>query len=100
YHYLAQIAEILTMVRSQIVVAGFSNLQGTHQDGPSGASPWEVSAMRAVQVTSYFTEKKGLAPYQFLVQGHGSARPLVPDTSKESHARNERVEITITNQPV
>jgi flagellar motor protein MotB len=59
----------------------------------------ELSAMRAVRVTCFFTERDSLSPEMFLVQGHGSSRPLVPVSAPTSD-RNQRVEITITGRPV
>ncbi|MFW6357380.1 MAG: OmpA/MotB family protein [bacterium] len=95
---LEKIAEVLFLVRSTVLVAGFSDrfaeIQGSER------KDLELSALRAVQVTCFFTEENGLEPEMFVVQGYGAAKPLYPGNIPENVSRNQRVEITITGNPV
>jgi chemotaxis protein MotB len=60
-------------------------------------SNWELSAIRAVNVTRYLIEKVGLDAKKVSVAGYGQYRPMVPNTSNESRARNRRVDIVLLN---
>jgi chemotaxis protein MotB len=64
---------------------------------PKFPSNWELSAIRAVNVSKYLIEKAGINPKKVSVAGYGQYRPMVPNTSKESRARNRRVDIVIIN---
>lgn len=60
-------------------------------------SNWELSAMRAVNVGKYLIEKVALSPEKVAVSGYGQYRPMVPNTSDETRARNRRVDIVLIN---
>jgi chemotaxis protein MotB len=60
-------------------------------------SNWELSAIRAVNVSKYLIEKIGLPPQEVSVAGYGQYRPMVPNTSDEARARNRRVDIVLIN---
>jgi chemotaxis protein MotB len=60
-------------------------------------SNWELSAIRAVNVSKYLIEKAGLNPQKVSVAGYGQYRPMVANTSEEARARNRRVDIVIIN---
>jgi chemotaxis protein MotB len=94
---LEKIARVLSLARNQVIVAGFSDFHETM--GETVAGDLELSALRAVRVICFFTEENELLPEMFVVQGFGSARPLVPAAGR-SLANNQRVEITITDRPV
>jgi chemotaxis protein MotB len=60
-------------------------------------SNWELSALRAVNVSRYLIESIGIVPEQVSVAAYSQYRPMVPNTSPENQARNRRVDIVITN---
>jgi chemotaxis protein MotB len=60
-------------------------------------SNWELSALRAVNVSRYLIESIGIVPERVSVAAYGQYRPMVPNTSPENQARNRRVDIVITN---
>jgi chemotaxis protein MotB len=94
---LQAIAHVLSLAKNQVFVTGFSDF---HEGlGGTTSGDLELSAMRAVRVTCFFTDHNSLFPEMFLVQGQGSSRPLVPASAPTSE-RNQRVEITITGRPV
>jgi chemotaxis protein MotB len=64
---------------------------------PRFPSNWELSAIRAVNVSKYMIESVGVVPEQISVAAYGQYRPMVPNTSRENQARNRRVDIVITN---
>jgi chemotaxis protein MotB len=60
-------------------------------------SNWELSAIRAVNVSKYLIEKVRLRPEKVSVAGYGQYRPMVANTSDEARARNRRVDLVILN---
>jgi len=56
-------------------------------------SNWELSAVRAVSVVRYFTDKIKISPDRLVAVGCGEYRPLVPNDSPENRRKNRRVEI-------
>jgi chemotaxis protein MotB len=60
-------------------------------------SNWELSAIRAVNVSKYLIEKVQVAPQKVSVAGYGQYRPMVPNTSEANRARNRRVDIVLVN---
>jgi chemotaxis protein MotB len=55
---------------------------------------WELSAQRALSVTRYLIEH-GIADDLVRASGCGPARPVAPNTSSTSKAKNRRVEIVV-----
>ena len=62
------------------------------------ASNWDLSAARAATVAKVLAEG-GVAPKQLAVVGYGEYRPLAPNDSNESRARNRRIEIALVAPP-
>lgn len=62
-------------------------------------SNWDLSAARAVSVLHQMIKDAGntpgLDPTRLIAEGHGDARPLVPNDTAENRAINRRVELTI-----
>jgi chemotaxis protein MotB len=74
-----------------------------HTDEPpagTDATPWELSAARAVVVVRDLGEHGGLAPERLSATGHASFRPVVPADSPPHRARNRRVELRVSPAPV
>ena len=55
---------------------------------------WELSAQRALTVVRYLA-KQGIAEDEIREIGCGAARPVAPNTSSSSKAKNRRVEIVV-----
>jgi len=58
-------------------------------------SNWELSSIRAVNVTKYLIDRIQVPPEQLSVAAYGPYRPLVPNTSEENRGKNRRVDIII-----
>lgn len=59
---------------------------------------WELSQARALAVVRFFVEERGLPPERFAAAGFGEFRPVDPGDTPEAHARNRRMEITLTSR--
>ena len=58
-------------------------------------SNWELSSARATEVIRYFTDNHGLPPDRASALGYGKFRPVLPNNSIESRAKNRRVDVVI-----
>jgi chemotaxis protein MotB len=56
---------------------------------------WNLSTDRAVEVLSLMVERHGLPPERVGAVGYGEHRPLNPNSSASSRARNRRVDIVV-----
>ncbi len=59
---------------------------------------WDLSQARALAVVRFFVEERGLPPERFAAAGFGEFRPVDPGFTPEAHARNRRMEITLTSR--
>ena len=87
------IAEVLDPIPNDILIMGHTD----NMPMRSGRyrSNWELSLYRALNVHSYFIERKGLSPERFAVGGYGDFRPRFPNDTREGRQKNRRVEIII-----
>ena len=61
----------------------------------------KLSKARVDAVLAYLVQKyPSLKPEQFVTKGYGSSKPLVPETSDASRAKNRRVEFKVLNTDV
>ncbi len=58
-------------------------------------SNWELSAIRAINVTKFLIDRVGFEPERISVAGYGEYHPLVANDSEENRARNRRVDIVV-----
>ena len=65
---------------------------------PEFPSNWELSVIRAVRVTRYLVEERGIRPDRLTATGYGEFQPLEPNLTPEARARNRRVTMVITLQ--
>ena len=84
------VVEILLTQEVSLVVRG-------HADDAEAASAqyptkWELSSARAVAALRYIVEKGGIPAKRVRATGYGDSRPLVPEMTAESQAKNRRVE--------
>jgi len=87
------IAEILDPIPNDVLIMGHTDNVPMRSD--RYRSNWELSLYRALNVHSYFVEKKSLSPERFAVGGYGDLRPRFPNNIKEGRQKNRRVEIII-----
>jgi flagellar motor protein MotB len=66
---------------------------------PRYATSWDLTAARADAIARFFLNQTSLPFMNVLVMGRGDSEPIIPNAS-EGHARNRRVEITVTPLPV
>jgi outer membrane protein OmpA-like peptidoglycan-associated protein len=75
---------------------------GGHSDsrGPEGMNQL-LSEARASMVLSYLTHKfPALKPSQYTARGYGESKPVAPNTTALSMAKNRRVEFVVLNKDV
>jgi len=61
------------------------------------ASNWQLSAIRATNVTELLIGSAKIAPEKISAVGYGEFRPKVPNTTESGRAQNRRVNIVIVN---
>ena len=99
---ISSIAEPLLQKIGQIILRGsyWVRIEGHTDDLPIHTSRypsnWELSTARAVNVLRYFRTQFDIPSRQMSAAGFGPYQPIVPNTDRESRARNRRVEITLT----
>lgn len=59
---------------------------------------WALGALRAINVTIYFTEHFRINPRMIGVMSFSKYRPLVPNISRANRAKNRRIEIILLGQ--
>lgn len=93
---LLHISEILKGLDNDIKVVG-------HTDNVpiktfQFRSNWDLSAMRAINVMSFFIDNGGLNPARFSFEGHGQYSPKYDNSTDEGKAKNRRVEIILVRK--
>lgn len=101
----ADFKPVLAKLGDQLLyVPGSINVAGHTDNIPISTvrfrSNWDLSAARAVSVVHELLRNKKLPGERFVAEGHGDARPLVPNNSVSNRATNRRVEITIVQDRV
>ncbi len=62
------------------------------------ADNWELSLARAMAVVRVFVEEEGLPPERFAATGFGEHAPIDDGDTPAAHARNRRIELTLTSR--
>jgi flagellar motor protein MotB len=65
---------------------------------PHNVDAWQLTAMRAATIAHYLRDQGNLPFQDVIAVGRADFQPIVPN-SQQGHARNRRVEITITPLP-
>jgi flagellar motor protein MotB len=65
---------------------------------PHFATSWDLTAARAAAIAHYYRDQTQVQFLNVLVLGRGDSEPIAPNAG-DNHARNRRVEITITPLP-
>jgi chemotaxis protein MotB len=96
---LDQLAEALRKMSNDVRVEGHTDNVPIHSQ--AFPSNWHLSVGRALNVGYYLIEQHGIDPEKVSVVGYAEYRPLLPNTTDESRARNRRVDIVVvTNTPL
>ncbi len=91
---LVEVAGLLDQVGNQIIVEGHTdNVPINTLLFPSN---WELSVARAVTVTRFLVEARGLDPLRFVAAGYGEFHPITTNLKSEGRAKNRRVNIVIS----
>lgn len=61
-------------------------------------SNWELSSARALTVLHFMRDQMHIDPARLVALGYGQYRPIVSNDTRESRAKNRRVEILIVDQ--
>jgi len=91
---LDKLTDVIKKSKGQVLVGGHTDNIPLGSGGPY-RSNWELSAARATSVVHHFLNYSDIEPRKMAVQGFGDSRPLAPNDTPESRARNRRVEITL-----
>ncbi len=90
---LERVAKVLGALQGPIVVSGHTD------DIPIATarfpSNWELSAARASAFVHFMTKTNHVDAHRMEIRAHGEMRPLAVNNSRESRARNRRVEIAL-----
>lgn len=90
---LKKIANALKAVEGDIIVSGHTdNVPISTSRFPSN---WVLSAARAAAVVHHLESKENINPDRLQIRAHADTKPLFTNYSKESRAKNRRVEISI-----
>ena len=87
------LAEVIRDVPNDIRVEGHTD--NSPINTPEFPSNWELSTARATQVIKYLIEKHNLSPAKISAMGYAEYRPIFPNDSPESRAKNRRVDVII-----
>ena len=74
-------------------------LDGHSDNGGNRLTNRDVSRRRAVAVEEYL-KAHGVAPEQIIVRFHGERYPLVKNSNEANRAKNRRVTLTLSREPV
>ena len=58
-------------------------------------SNWELSSARSLSVVQLLSGQTGIQPQNMSAVGYGEYRPIVPNNSPESRAKNRRIQIFV-----
>jgi chemotaxis protein MotB len=82
--------------KHEIVVEGHTDNVPVRKDFGSN---WELSTARATNVVRHLVNQKGFKPQRISAVGYGEYRPIAPNDTPESRAKNRRVVFFVKNTP-
>ena len=95
---MKKLADLLTDINGDIIVAGHTD--NVPISTARFRSNWELSAARAVSFLHHLSKaNEDVGEDRFLIEGHGDADPLLPNTTAENRSKNRRVEVVIVQSP-
>ncbi|MDJ0807445.1 MAG: type VI secretion system protein TssL, long form [Gammaproteobacteria bacterium] len=93
FEVITKITEVITGTPGNIVVAGHTD--NIPISTKRFRSNWELSSARAVTVVHAILSNSTIDAGRIKIEGHADSNPLVPNDSRESRAKNRRVELII-----
>ncbi|WP_446898234.1 OmpA/MotB family protein [Clostridium sp. LBM24168] len=61
------------------------------------SSNWQLSCIRAANVTQFLQSKVGISPTKLSAAGYGEYKPIIDNSTEAGRAKNRRVDIIIVN---
>lgn len=96
---MGQFITIGKMLNHPMLKDSYIRVEGHTDDVPINSSSyqsnWDLSVLRASNVTQILIEKSGIAPDRVSVIGYGEYRPLTENRTEEGRKINRRVDILI-----
>lgn len=92
---LIDLGKILNGLNNYMRIEGHTDNQPIHT--AEFSSNWQLSAVRAANVSELLTEKSGVPGAKLQSVGYGEYRPILDNSTEEGRARNRRVDIIIVN---
>jgi len=96
-NFLNKLAVVIRQTPYQVNIVGHTDDYPINTD--DYPSNWELSLIRASQVTRYLIQYGQIDPSRFTVMGKSKYEPAVPNKDDRARALNRRVEIIITREP-
>lgn len=90
---IERVVRLLDSDGKQVTVAGHTD--NVPLRGGAFSSNWDLSAARAVTVAEHVLSLDVITAAQLVVSGYGESRPIGPNDTPGSRARNRRVEIIV-----
>jgi chemotaxis protein MotB len=98
HQVIDRIGHLIATTRGTVIVAGHTDDRPINT--PRFRSNWDLSTARAVSVVHRLLELHTVEGTRLIAEGFGDTRPLLPNDSEASRARNRRVEIRIKDRDV
>ncbi len=90
---LEQIGKLLKESNRRLIIEGHTDDMPIKSE--KYPSNWELSAARATKIVRYLAARHKIPPGRMAAVAYADQKPMVPNTSEESRARNRRIEIKI-----
>ena len=90
---LISIGKILNHVNNYVRIEGHTD--STPMSNNEFASNWQLSAIRATNVTELLISKAGISPKKISAVAYGDSRPVATNTTTVGKAKNRTVDIII-----
>lgn len=90
---LIKLGSILNKIPNYIRIEGHTDNVPIHSN--SFNSNWQLSVIRATEVTELLINKSGLDPKRISAVGYGEFRPIADNKTEAGRAKNRRVNIVI-----
>lgn len=92
---IIEIGKILNQLQNYIRIEGHTDNIPIHNANFN--SNWELSAIRATNVTQLLINYSYIAPQRLAAVGYGEFRPIVDNSTEAGRIKNRRVDIIILN---
>lgn len=90
---IIQIAKIMNQMGNYIRVEGHTDNVPMHSSGFK--SNWELSVIRATNVTELIIASANVSPYKVSAIGYGEYRPIADNNTDAGRAKNRRIDLVV-----